>query len=260
MNWIEVTALIASGLMVGFINTLAGGGTIISMSLFMFLGLPIDIANGTNRIAVTLQNIVSSFNFNKHNYLDLKKGVILGIPTIIGSVLGALVAVDVNIKFFEISVAIIMLIMLFFILLKPQTWLKGNPEKQKKKTTFLQMLIFLAIGFYGGFIHVGVGYFILAAAVLGSGYDLVKANALKVFIVLLYTPFSLVIFILNNQVNYTYGLIHAIGNIIGAFIASQFAVKKGVGFVKWVMVVVILLTSAHMLGILNVKELYHQIF
>jgi uncharacterized membrane protein YfcA len=112
------------------------------------------------------------------------------------------------------------------------------------------------IGLYGGFIHVGVGYFILAGLVLGAGYDLVKANALKVFIVLLYAPFTLVVFMYNKQINYEYGLIHAIGNIIGAYIASKFAVNWGANFVRWFIIIIILITSTQLFGLFDFKTLF----
>lgn len=256
MSWIEITALIVSGLLVGFINTLAGGGTIISISLFMFLGLPAGVANGTNRIAVILQTLTSTASFKKQKVLDTRKGLLLGIPTVIGSIIGAEIAVDIDEHIFEKAIGIIMLVMMVFIIYKPQQWLKGQQQLLEKKTSVLQYFIFFLIGLYGGFIHVGVGYFILAGLVLGAGYDLVKANALKVFIVLLYAPFTLIVFIYNKQINYEYGLIHAIGNIIGAYVASKFAVSWGANFVRWVIVIIILISSAQLFGLFDFKTLF----
>lgn len=225
MSVFVALSLIFSGLLVGFINTLAGGGTIISISFFMMFGLPITVANGTNRIAVLLQTLTSTVTFKSRKILDVKKGIYLGIPTIIGSIAGAFVAVDLNKLIFERAFAVIMLIMLFFMIFKPEKWLKGQENLISKKVSFWQWIIYLLIGFYGGFIHVGVGYFILAALVLSSGYDLVRANAIKVFIVMLYAPFTIIVFIIENQINYEYGLIHSIGNIIGDYIASKYAIS-----------------------------------
>ena len=258
MSWIIITSLIVSGLLVGFINTLAGGGSIISISLFMFLGLPASVANGTNRIAVILQTLTSTTNFKKQKVLDTRKGLLLGIPTVIGSIIGAEIAVDIDEHIFEKAIAVIMLVMMGFILYKPQNWLKGQQHLIDKKTSVLQYFIFFLIGLYGGFIHVGVGYFILAGLVLGAGYDLVKANALKVFIVLLYAPFTLIVFIYNKQINYEYGLIHAIGNIIGAYVASKFAVNWGANFVRWVIIVIILISSAQLFGLFDFKTLFQS--
>lgn len=256
MTIYEVIVLILGGVLVGFINTLAGGGSIISLSILMYvMGLPANIANGTNRIAVALQTLVASGSFKQQKVLDWKKGLKLGIPAILGSIVGALIAVDIQEGIFEKAMAIIMIVMLAFIFYKPQLWLKGREELIEKKVSPFLMFIFFLIGIYGGFIHVGVGYLLLISIVLGAGYDLVKANAIKVFIVLMYVPFSLVVFIYNDQVNYLYGFMLAIGNIIGAIVASRFAIKNGANFVRWVIVAVVIFTAANVFGIINIESL-----
>jgi uncharacterized membrane protein YfcA len=256
LSWLEVAALIISGVFVGFINTLAGGGTIISFSIFLFLGLPIDVANGTNRIAVILQNITSVSTFRQKNILDFKKGTWLAIPAVIGSIIGAQIAVDINKAAFEKAFAVVMLVMIFFLFFNSSKYLMGREDKMTKKVDWVQLIIFFLIGLYGGFVQVGVGYFLLAAIVLSAGFDLVRANAIKVWIVLLYTPFTLIVFLMNGAVNWKYGLIHAIGNILGAYIASHMAIHRGVGFVKWVIIVVILITSAQLFGLYDFNDIY----
>ena len=260
MTWTIVVALIVSGVFVGFINTLAGGGTIISLSLFMFLGLPANIANGTNRVAVILQNMTSVSEFRRKKVLDFKKANKLAIPTMIGAIIGAQIASDINEEIFRKAVGVVMIVMMYFILTKPSQWLKGTEALMEKPVSWIQIVIFFAIGLYGGFVQVGVGYFILAGVVLGAGYDLVKANAIKVWIVLLYTPLALIVFILNDQVRWDYGLTHAIGNIIGAFIASRFAVSWGANFVRWFIIVVIVIFASDLLGLINIREVVTNAF
>lgn len=240
-SWQIISVLILSGVLVGIINTLAGSGTAISYYLFILLGLPPHIANGTTRPSVILQTLAATLSFKKQNVLDLKKGIKLSIPTVLGSILGASIAVKIDKDIFEIVVGFVMLLMLFFIFYKPEVWIKGKAEKIKEKPSIIQYIVFFAIGVYGGFIHIGVGIFLLAALVLLSGYDLVKANALKVFIVMVYSPVTLIIFMYNNQVNYYLGLIVAIGNIFGGYYASKYAVKWGASFVRWVLIIVVTL-------------------
>jgi uncharacterized membrane protein YfcA len=256
MSSLEVIALIVSGVFVGFINTLAGGGTIISLSLFMFMGLPADIANGTNRIAVILQNLTSVTTFRQKKLLDTRKALWLSIPTVLGSIIGAQLSVQIDEATFRKAIAVVMLMMTFFILIKPDKWLKGSKALQLKKVSPLQMLIFFVIGIYGGFVQVGVGYFLLAGIVLGAGYDLIKANAIKVFVVLLYTIFALAVFIYNDKVNWQFGLIHSIGNIIGAFIASRYAVTWGANFIRWFIILIIFVTSADLFGIIDIRGMF----
>ncbi|MCK4663145.1 MAG: sulfite exporter TauE/SafE family protein [Bacteroidales bacterium] len=249
-SWQVILILILAGFFVGVINTLAGSGTIITYSLFMLLGLPANLANGTIRLGVIMQTLAASLNFKRQNVLEIKKGIILGIPVVLGSIAGAQIAASINENIFEKILGGVMLLMLLFIFYDPKKWIQGQIELISKKTGVFQVIIFFLIGLYGGFIHIGVGIFLLAGLVLNAGYDLVKANAIKVFIVLLYSPFALTIFIMNNQVDYWLGAVSAIGNIIGGIVASQFAVSFGAKYIRWILIIIIIAFSSKLLGII----------
>lgn len=259
MGLTEIIALIVSGLLVGFINTLAGGGSIISLSVLMMLGLPAPLANGTNRIMIIVQTLTATTSFRQQKVLETKKALLLSIPAVLGSLLGAWFAVDIREDVFEKAIGVIMLIMLVFVLYKPHKFIYGRANISEKPLTWSTYVVFFFIGIYGGFIHMGVGYFLLAGIVGLAGFDLVKANAIKVFVVLAYAPFTLVVFLWYNQINWTYGLILAIGAVIGALVASRLAVSKGVEFVKWVIVIVILITSADMFGLVDIKSIVSEV-
>ncbi len=248
-----ITLLILAGFMVGVINTIAGSGTVITYSLFMMLGLPVNLANGTIRLGVIMQTLTSTLNFKRHNTLDWKKGFKLAVPVVIGSIVGAQIAIEINEAIFEKILAGILIIMLFFIFYRPEKWLKGQVQKIQSKPTFIQLFLFFIIGLYGGFIHIGVGIFMLSVLVLNAGYDLVKANAIKVMTVFLYSPFALTVFIINDQVHYGIGLIAAIGNVFGGYVGSRMAISWGNNFVRWVLMVVIITFSAYLL---NLPELF----
>jgi uncharacterized membrane protein YfcA len=251
-----VIALIVSGIVVGFVNTLAGGGTIISMSLFMLLGLPPVVANGTNRIPIIFQNLVSVFNFYRDKKLDIKKSTYCAVPVIIGSLIGSRLIIAIDDSVFIIFFVVIMAVMLFLMFLKPDKWLKGDENKINTPISFLQLIFYFLIGIYAGLIHVGMGYFLLAILVLMNGYDLLRANAMKCFIVLLYVPFSLIFFICYGKINYEFGLIHAIGNMIGAYIASKWAIKWGMNFIRWIVVVFVVMSCLYMLNVIDFKDFF----
>lgn len=257
MNLIDFFILISAGVAVGFINTLAGGGSAISLSVLMLMGLSPAMANGTNRIGIAIQNIVGVSSYKHQGVLDTRKGFLLAIPATLGSILGAIIAVDLNEDIFEKAMAIILLVMLVFILFNPEKLIKEQTELVNKTLNWKQYVLFFFIGIYGGFIHIGIGYFLLASLIMGAGYELVKANAVKVLIVLLYTPFSLVVFIWNDMIDYKMGFSLAIGTSIGALIASRMAVKRGAGFIRWIIVVIILLTSAHLFGFIDFGQFFH---
>jgi len=249
-----VIILICSGLIVGFINTMAGGATIISLSVLTWLGLPLTVANGTNRLAVFFQTLTSVSSFQNSHLIDWKKSLRVGIPTVIGSVAGSFIAVKLNEDIIRYAFVIIMIVMLAFILFKPSLWMKGNAALLDLPVKKWNYPVFFIIGVYGGFLHVGVGYYLLAAIVLGMGFDLMKANVMKNLLVMLYVPFSLILFIINDQVMWEYGLIHAIGNVVGAFVASRLAIRNGAGIIRWVLVVVIAVLTADMAGLINLKS------
>jgi len=239
---VQLIVLGIAGVAVGIVNTLAGGGSVISLSLLMFFGLDANVANGTNRIAIVFQSVAGIKKFSDSKKLDLPKGWQFAIPALVGSLAGAWVATDINKQFFEYLLLAVMVLMVALMFVNPDQWLEGNLNKQARPSRWLSWVIYVAIGFYGGFIQVGIGYFLLAALVLQSGYDLVRANALKVFITFLYAPFALVIFIWHNQVDWLLGLVLAVGTFAGGWIGARMAVKKGAAFIRWVIVAVVALT------------------
>jgi uncharacterized membrane protein YfcA len=259
MSLPEITVLVTAGIFVGFINTLSGGGSVISLSLLLILGLPADIANGTNRISIFFQTFSSVGSFTRQKMFTNLRPVWLGIPATIGAIMGAYLAVDVNTRVIEIAMSVAMVVMLFFLFYKPDKWLKQNPRLLEGSLKWWQLAIFFVVGFYGGFIQVGVGYFLLMALVLGTGYDLVKANAVKNLIVFFYAIFALLVFMADGKVNYLYGIILSAGSMIGALVASYFAVRKGAGFIRAVILLSVVLTILQITGLIDFSALLKHI-
>lgn len=255
MDWYHYLAIIGVGLLAGFINTLAGSGSLLTLPLLMFLGLPANVANGTNRIAILLQNVVGVSSFRHQKVLSFRAGLQLGIPAVAGSLVGAIVAVQFNEEIMSKVIGFLLIFMFFLILYKPGRWIKEHKNQFSGRPGWLRVLIFFLIGAYGGFIQAGVGFFLLAGLVLGAGLDLVKANAVKVFIVLLYTPFALGIFMYHGQVNYFLGLILAIGNMLGAYVGSRVAVSWGPRFVRIILMLAVFVSSLKLLGIFDLLHL-----
>lgn len=255
MSIFELILLVGGGIFAGFVNTLAGGGSFVSLALMMLMGLDANVANGTNRLAIIFQSLASSETFRAHQMLDLRKGKIPLVVTTVGSLVGAWVAVDLDKRILEKVLALMMLAMLFFIFYKPSLWLKGNPARYSKPSGVVEVLVFLAIGFYGGLIQAGIGYLLLAGLVLQMGFDLVKANALKVLITLVYSPFAFIIFLWHGQVSWVHAIPLAGGAVAGAFVASRMAVKRGAGFIRWVLAIMIGVTCLQAFGVINFSTL-----
>ena len=249
MDWYVYPAVVGAGFLCGFINTLAGSGSLITLPLLIFLGLPANVANGTNRVAILLQNIVGTSSFHRQKVLDWRGGLILAIPAVIGSIIGAQIAVNIDEQMMRRVIGGLMIVMLVVILFRPKRWLQGHSETAGRSHGWVQILVFFVIGAYGGFIQAGVGIFLLAGLVLGAGYDLVRANAVKVMIILIFTVFALGVFVANDQVRWGVGLILAVGNMLGAWVASRMAVKRGAVFVRWLLIAVLIVSGIVLLGI-----------
>jgi uncharacterized membrane protein YfcA len=197
-----------------------------------------------------LQNVVGVTSFKQQKVLNIREGLKIGIPAVLGSIAGARIAVNLDDAFMERVIGGLLIGMFFLILLKPNRWLRGKEDQEGLKPVW-QMTIFFLIGIYGGFIQAGVGFFLLAGLVLGSGFELVRANALKVFIVFIYTPFALAIFIINGDINYVFGFILAAGNMTGAYLGARVAVKWGAPAVRVFLLVAIFFASLKLLGALD---------
>jgi uncharacterized membrane protein YfcA len=243
MEWYQYLLIIGAGIVAGFINTLAGSGSLLTLPLLMFIGLPPIVANGTNRIAILLQSLVGSLGFRKQGALDTKTGFRLGIPSVLGSVAGALIAISISGKVMERAVGILLAVMFFIILFKPDTWLKGKSGKEIQTSSWLNFILFFFIGVYGGFVQAGVGFFLLAGLVMGAGLDLVKANAIKNLLVFLYTPFALAIYIISDQVDYKAGLILSIGSVTGAWLGTRTALSRGPAFIRYILLAALLVSA-----------------
>ncbi len=251
MQWYDYPLLVLAGMAAGFVNMLAGNGSLITLPALLFIGLPANVANATNRVGVTLQNLVGTAGFYRQGSLDVRGALLFSIPAVLGSILGARIAVNIDEALFRKVLAAVMVIMLIVMLVKPERWVTGKIRQHSGGVSLPQVLIFFAIGIYGGFLQAGVGIFLLAALVLGPGYDVVRANAVKVAIVLTLTFAALIVFQANAQVLWGPGLVLGIGNMLGAWLGTRFAVRKGAVWVRWFVIAVVLVSTAQLLGVFD---------
>ena len=246
LEWYEYLAIVGVGIVAGIVNTLAAGGSLLTLPVLMAFGLSPNVANGTNRIAILLQNIVGVGSFHREKIMDFPSGFRVGIPAAAGAIAGAFIATELNEEAMKLAIAGVMIVVFFVILLRPNRWIKSH-ESHPPVPYWLQVIIFFFVGIYGGFIQAGVGFFLLTSLVLASGFELVKANSLKLFVILLYTPIALLIFFLQDQVHLWMGLLLAAGNMIGAWLGTKIAVKWGAVLIRWFVLAAILFASTKMI-------------
>jgi len=230
------------GFVAGYINTLAGSGSLITLPVLILLGLPANVANGTNRVGLLVQNVVSVTTFHRRRALKVAGSARLVLPAVAGAVLGAALAVDLDEALLDRTIGVLMLVMLGVMFARPRRWLESHAAGQAI-AYFWQLPLYFCLGIYCGFIQAGAGIFLLAGLVLGSGYDLVGGNAMKNLIVLIVTIAALAVFVVNEQVRWGLGLLLASGNAAGAWLAARMAVQHGSGFVRYVLMAVVALSA-----------------
>jgi hypothetical protein len=238
MDFINALIIIAAGFAAGFINTVAGGGSLISLPILIFMGLPPTVANASNRIALFSQNVFGVLGFRSKGVSVYPYSLWLGLSALVGAAIGAKIAVDIDDALFNRILAIIMILVVLTMIINPIK--AGLQERTSAKYTIIGLIVFFFVGIYGGFIQVGVGFMIMAALTSVNGFSLVKTNSAKMFIVLVYTTAALAVFIWEDKINWYYGIVMAIGNSSGAWFASRWSVEKGDKWIKIFMIIIVI--------------------
>ncbi len=245
LNLLTICLAIVAGILAGVINTLAGSGSAITLPILVYLGLPANEANATNRIGVVIQNLAAVFTLQRRQALNLRASDLWYTGTMaIGGVGGAALAADLNEEVMNLAIAGMLVVVLITILLKPEKWLRIQTEGAvEARPKWSRLPLFLLIGAYGGFIQAGVGLFILSGLVLTAGYALVQANKLKLVAVLAFTVVALAVFLAQGvRLWWEIGLTLAVGQSIGAWLAARFMVEndRAKYLMRWLLIVVVL--------------------
>lgn len=245
-QWLTALALAAAGLVAGVINTLAGGGTLLTVPVLVAFGLPATVANGTNRVGVLVQNYFAMRGFRREGFDALAESLPILVPAVVGSIVGAAVASRMPSALFERIFGVAMIALLVPILRGQRT---GRATSEvRRRSPLANVALFGAIGFYGGSIQAGVGIFVIAA-LARSGLDLVRANAIKVILIGALTLVALPVFILHDQVHWPYAIATAAGFALGGTLGARLAARGGERVIKPVLVVAVLAMAGRMLGL-----------
>jgi uncharacterized membrane protein YfcA len=234
------------GLVAGVVNTVAGGGSLLTLPILIFAGLPPKVANGTNRIPILIQNVFAVTRFSRGKVLRWRVAILLAVPAAIGAAAGAWTAAILGEVAFRRVLAGVLILVLIPVFAKPEKRLAGAASGAARVTP-LAMVLFLGVGFYGGFVQAGVGFLILGVTVLACGFDLVRANAIKVLIVLVYTLVVIPVFLAGDMVAWYPAIAMSVGQAAGGWLGAHLAIRKGVPFIRLVLVVVSVLAAFKLL-------------
>ena len=231
--------LVAVGFIAGVINTLAGGGSLITLPVFIFLGLPPTIANGTNRISIFIQSLTGTLGYRSKGISTFPFNLYLGITASIGALIGAKIALLIDGTLFNKILAIIMIVVAILLFFKTNTIKSGLPERLKGKHLVYALIGFFFIGIYGGFINAGIGIVIMLFLNRVNQLSLLKSNATKLVVVGVYSTIALAFFAYNDAVDWAMGLWMALGTSLGAWWASRWSVKKGDRIIRIAMILMV---------------------
>jgi uncharacterized membrane protein YfcA len=235
--------LIAGGLFAGVFNTLAGGGSLLSVPLLVLVGLPGTVANGTNRVGILAQSVAAAWRFRADGVSGIGQAMGVLAPIAIGSAVGAFVISHVADKTFEWLFGILMVALLPPILIRPTP----ADDSAPRWSPAMKFAVFLLIGLYGGAFQAGVGL-ALVLALAHSGYDLVRANSIKVAVNAVLTLAAIPVFLSQGQVRWTPALLLAAGYAAGGTIGARLAVRGGERVIRPVLVAAVFALAGRMLG------------
>ena len=239
--------LIAGGAGAGFINVMAGGGSLITLPVLMGVDLPTNIANGTNRVSVFMQDISATYKFAKKKRLQFKTAWILAVPTMIGNIIGALFASHISSVVLNFMILGMLILMFFYVMFRKTTNKTveidkdGAPELPdfSKRINVVTLIIFFIIGLYAGFIQAGAALLWFMAISWRLKTDTVSADAIRIFLSLLMVPVSMTIFALHHQVSFIDGVITGCGGFFGGWLGAKVVMKLSERIIRTVMLIVL---------------------
>ncbi|NCO62260.1 MAG: sulfite exporter TauE/SafE family protein [Flavobacteriales bacterium] len=239
-HWYYYVLLVVVGIIVGIINTMSGGGSLLTLPILIFVGLPSNVANGTNRIAIFVQSIFNIAGYHSKHAIDKSPfPFYISISATIGAIIGAKLAIDIKGELFNKILAVVMVAMVCFMILRPKQNFNEIANRIKGKYLIYSIMIFFFIGIYGGFIQAGTGIFILLALSSINHLTLIKSNIIKVIVMFIYTTAALLMFGINLKLDWVAGLTLASGQAAGGWFTSRWSVNKGDGVVKIFLIIMV---------------------
>ncbi len=235
----QLGLLSAIGVVAGFLNVMAGGGSLLTVPVMVFMGVPGPVANGTNRIAILAQNITAVFAFFRKGFSDFRLSLTLAACALPGAVFGALVGTRLEGVWFNRVLAVIMLGVMLVMATGGNRKNRETGGEPSQKQLLWGHVCMVGVGFYGGFIQLGVGFIIMPVLHRVMGLDLVRTNMHKVFIVMVYTVAALAVFASQVEMLWIVGAALALGNSIGGWIATHVQLQRGESVINLVLNVVL---------------------
>lgn len=240
VKFLPLILVTLAGAIAGFINVLAGGGSLLSLPMLNFIGLDLGIANATNRVAILCQNLSAMGLYQKRGEIRWREVWSYALPAVVGAIIGTLTAIYIPPKAFRIIAAVSISLMGLLLVAKPKMW--DDPDGFPLPPAARAAALF-GTGLYGGFLQAGVGFFLIWAIVGGCKKDIKEANVLKIVVVAIYTMASLLLFASFGMVNWTAAIALAIGNVVGGNLGARFNLKGDKKWLRWILTITVVISA-----------------
>ena len=227
------------------VNTMAGGGSMLVLPLMLAVGLPPSVANGTLRVGVLVQSVAAVATFHRRGERPYGLVARLALPILLGGVAGTYLATKLDDALLLPIIGVLLAGWALVLLLRPGRFLE--PEGEPRNPGPWTLLAAVGVGFYGGFLQVAVGFPLLALLTLGAGLPAVRANVVKVGLVIVYTAAALPMFAYAGQVAWAEGIALAVGSLVGGWLGARWQLRSGAGIVRWFVVVTATVSGVAML-------------
>ncbi|MBX2812766.1 MAG: sulfite exporter TauE/SafE family protein [Myxococcales bacterium] len=237
LSWVTL------GTATGIINTLAGGGSLITLPVLIFCGLPASQANATNRIGIGAQSLIAILTFVRSGRFQPTQVFPRLLVVLPGSFIGASLASNLAPEGLQLIIGVVLLVLMVLLVLRPQRWLKAHAAAP----LWVQLLMFFGVGFYGGFLQAGVGLILLMTSTLVAGEDLVTANMTKTLLVGSLTGPALAVFIYEGLVHVPIGMCLAVGSMLGGYIGARLTLSHGAPVIRVLLIIVVTISATRLL-------------
>lgn len=239
MQPLELGLLVIAGFASGWINVIAGGGSLLTVPIMVFMGLPGPVANGTNRIAIIVQSLSAVASFRSKGFSDFRLSATLAIAASLGAFFGAQLGVKLEGVWFNRTVAAVM-IAVMVLMATGEDKSKPRPDATAKaKNLVLGHVLMVGAGFWGGLIQIGVGFLLMPILYRVMGLDLVRVNMHKVFIALIFTSVAFLVFATKVTIVWEAGAALAVGTAAGGWLGARASIAKGEKFIKRALIAVL---------------------
>jgi uncharacterized protein len=222
--------LFVTGLVAGFVDSIAGGGGLITLPVFFSFGLPPQAALGTNKFQAMFGSGGAAWHYARSKVVNLAEcgpGIAF---TALGAIAGTLTVQKLDPTFLKHLIPILLFAIAAGIILRPK--LGAEDIHPRLGAAWFYPVAGFTLGFYDGFIGPGVGTFWTVAFMLGLGFNLTKATGYTKVMNLASNVASFCFFAAAGQVYYGAGVAMAVGQLLGARIGSRMVIKRGVKFIR----------------------------